>query len=157
MNIPEGLRPREIRLFDMEEMGVARAINKALARAKDGLLKMIILTLPGEGTPEHLEIIDKDEETGTVIQAWATGEAKGGYIKGLMRHKDDTARLSEVGIPLAGLQAIFLQYQEMPKAIHRHRRKKRAYTAEQIAAATGMTVAEVERRAAREGWAYLGG
>ena len=140
MNIPEGPRPREVRLFDMKEMEVVKAINKSLARAKDGLLKMIILTLPGEGIPEHLEVMDKDDETGIVIQALATGEVKGGYVKGLMRHKNDTARLSEVGIPLAGIQAIFLQYQETPKAIHRHKRMKRAYTAEQIAAATGMPV-----------------
>lgn len=157
LEIPAGPRPREVRLFDMRERVVAKAIKKALARAKDGQLKMIIIALPGELIPEHVEIVWSDEAIGIQVHAWATGEVKGGYVKGLMRHKDDPVRFSEVGIPLAGVQAIFLQYQKTPKSIHRHRGKKRTYTAEEIAAATGMSVAEVERRAAEEGWAYLGG
>lgn len=147
-------RLRQVKVKSLEEKEVARAIGKALARA-DGGVNMCIVTQPGAAIPEHLEVLGPVTGLGSYIEAWATGEVSQGRVTGLMCHKDDPRKQSEVDIPLGEIVSMHLAYMETPGAIHPKRLAKETYTSEEIAAALGVTVAEVERRAQEEGWPYL--
>jgi hypothetical protein len=136
---------------NFKEANLARSLRGAAARSDTGSIELMVITHPEVTIPDGVEV-DWHKETGSQFEAVSDGVVVDDTIIAYMISTENPDELVDVKIPIECIREMEVSYREVPLGIYRKPDPKRYVSAEEVAAACGITVDAVKDRAARENW-----
>lgn len=130
-------------------------LKKEIARSQHGYVDLELEIFDGVQFDEDIAPSFREEDRVFCLQAGTEGRFEDSEtLSAWTRKKGDLPELIEINVPLFLVNKVRIVHKGDRQGIHRERCVKGFYSAEEIAEATGLSIAEIEEQATREQWTY---